>query len=644
MITLTIGITISIIVICIAYIMYRRKYNKLIPKTYKSPTFNNNNNNNSDYDNIRNAYKFRKVPSDIDDVIIGTGIGGLYLGALLSRLGRKVLCLEQHYIAGGCMHCFEDKGFVFDTGIHYVGRVEKYGELLKLVSLPGDEVKFKKLGTEENGYVYDEIRVGNLPAFKFRAGKENFLNDLIKQFPNEEDGIRKYVDLCVKCNKDADTWFFSKCFASITIQKIFNYLAGSRFKKYASMCVDDVIRVECGIKDPVLYATLIGQFGNYGCLPTKASFFIHAGIVSHYLNGAYYPIGGPDQISKALTNTIVHCGGKVLVKAKVNEILIQNNKVVGVAVNSNMEELIYCKNVITACGAEATLNILKNSHPSFEKDGSIPWANAVRCTASNENDNLKQGISHMSAFVGLEGTNEDLQLRSANQWCLGVDDDTNPDIERNVINYYNAGANSKEGMMFMGFPSCKDPTYQDRHPNRSACCIISEAPIEWFDKYRGNGKSGKRFKMKEIEKEYEEYKEHWLKRNLEKMYELFPKTKGKVIYKNIGSPLSNEYYLGRSASYGLDPDTSRFSSKPMELLRPKIEGLEGMWMVGQDVATAGWAGALSSALMTSMAMVGYGFMDLIVYDRNIIDDLMTLPRLPARGNSGEKEEEKKKEK
>ena len=82
----------------------------------------------------------------------------------------------------------------------------------------------------------------------------------------------------------------------------------------------------------------------------------------------------------------------------------------------------------------------------------------------------------------------------------------------------------------------------------------------------------------------------------------------------------------------------------MELLRPKIEGLEGMWMVGQDVATAGWAGALSSALMTSMAMVGYGFMDLIVYDRNIIDDLMTLPRLPARGNSGEKEEEKKKEK
>ena len=69
----------------------------------------------------------------------------------------------------------------------------------------------------------------------------------------------------------------------------------------------------------------------------------------------------------------------MLVKARVNEILIQSNKVVGVAVNSNMDELIYCKNVITACGAEATLNILKKSYPSFEDR--IPWANAVRCNS-----------------------------------------------------------------------------------------------------------------------------------------------------------------------------------------------------------------------------------------------------------------------
>lgn len=529
----------------VAYVMYQRAHNKLTPKTYKKPRDIREEDVNG-YDNIRDAYKFRKVPSDVDDVIIGTGIAGLYLGALLSRLGRKVLCLEQHYIAGGCMHCFEDKGYEFDTGIHYVGRVEKYGQLLNLLSLEGDEVKFKQLGSSEDGYVYDEIRVGSLPPFKLRAGKENFLSDLIKKFPQEEKGIRKYVELCVQCNKDADTWFFSKCFASKIVQTLFNYFLGARFRKYASMSVDHVIRLECGIEDPLLYAILIGQFGNYGLIPSKASFFIHAGIVSHYLNGAYYPIGGPDRITKALVNTIVRCGGKVLVKARVNEILIQSNKVVGVAVNSNMGELIYCKNVITACGAEATLNMLKKSYPSFEDR--IPWANAVRCNSRKKDDDVRQGISHMSAFVGLEGTTEELELVSANQWCLDVIDENNPDVEKNVLKYHKSGKTLQGGMMFMGFPSCKDPTYQNRHPNKSACCIISEAKVEWFEKYRGSGKSGKRFESMALKQEYAAFKEQWMNRSLEKMYQLFPKTKGKVIYKNIGSPLSNEYYLGRSAS------------------------------------------------------------------------------------------------
>lgn len=81
----------------------------------------------------------------------------------------------------------------------------------------------------------------------------------------------------------------------------------------------------------------------------------------------------------------------------------------------------------------------------------------------------------------------------------------------------------------------------------------------------------------------------------------------------------------------------------MASLRPKIDGLEGMYMVGQDVATAGWAGALSSALMTSMTIVGYGFMDLVLYDRNIVDDLMTLPRM-SRGSGGSVVKEVKKNK
>jgi hypothetical protein len=38
-----------------------------------------------------------------------------------AALVSQVLVLEQHDVAGGCTHAFEEKGFEFDVGLHYVG-------------------------------------------------------------------------------------------------------------------------------------------------------------------------------------------------------------------------------------------------------------------------------------------------------------------------------------------------------------------------------------------------------------------------------------------------------------------------------------------------------------------------------------------
>lgn len=61
-------------------------------------------------------FKPEKVPENLDAIIIGSGMGGMSAGVLLSRAGKRVLVLEQHDQAGGCCHTFHDKGFEFDTG------------------------------------------------------------------------------------------------------------------------------------------------------------------------------------------------------------------------------------------------------------------------------------------------------------------------------------------------------------------------------------------------------------------------------------------------------------------------------------------------------------------------------------------------
>ena len=61
---------------------------------------------------LKQGFTAKKVPDNLDAIVIGSGIGGLTTGALLARVGKKVLVLEQHDQAGGCCHSFMDKGTI----------------------------------------------------------------------------------------------------------------------------------------------------------------------------------------------------------------------------------------------------------------------------------------------------------------------------------------------------------------------------------------------------------------------------------------------------------------------------------------------------------------------------------------------------
>lgn len=113
--------------------------------------------------------------SDLDAIVIGSGIGGLTTAAIMAKAGKKVLVLEQHdqvflpisyqitfvvieysiFKAGGCCHTYIEKGYEFDVGIHYIGELESGCLNRTLVDQISDgQIEWDKLDDEFDVVVF----------------------------------------------------------------------------------------------------------------------------------------------------------------------------------------------------------------------------------------------------------------------------------------------------------------------------------------------------------------------------------------------------------------------------------------------------------------------------------------------------------
>jgi all-trans-retinol 13,14-reductase len=544
---------------------------------------------NNDDDYTRNRYTQTKIPNNIDVIVVGSGIGGLTTAGLLSKLGKKVLVLEQHYIAGGTTHSFEDRGIEHETGLHYIGNIKKRKPILDLISY--NPINWCKLGWErkDNRYVYDEIFIGE-HHYEFEAGEDNLKIYLMKKFPNvEEEAFDKYFSLIKKAAKK-DLFFMLKIFPYKFLSKCL-YLLDRNYEYYCKESAYNIVKKIFNNEE--LISVLFGQFGDYGLTPKKASFFIHASIVNHYLEGGWFPKGGTGVIANEICKTIKHNGGEVLVGKKVDKILVSNNNVYGVKMENGNN--IYCNNVVSAAGLKNTFTKLVNP-----TDKTKVYQQML--------DKIKSSIQHMYCFVKLDGTPEELNLRSSNFWIY-----PHGDYEKVISDFLEDPLNAPIPL-FMGFSCMKDSEWSNKYPNHSNAIILTEAKKEWFEEWE-NEKCMKRGN------DYEDFKNQIGKRMLEEgLFRFYPELREKVLHFNIASPLTTQYYLNAcdGESYGLDMNYYRLTQSVE--LRPKTN-INGLYLTGQDICSLGVTGAMMAGVLTANVLAGYDNIIDILLGNNIVKDL-----------------------
>jgi all-trans-retinol 13,14-reductase len=290
-----------------------------------------------------------------DAIIIGSGPSGLAVANFLSRLNWKVLVLEQNEVLGGGLHTFTKNACEFHSGLHYVGNDELMLKTLNTLTAPA-VVEWKHMVP-----VYDRIQIGE-EIVSLKAGEGAWLIEMLKLFPNDQDALVTYLNEVRKVKSPRVRLFFVLKAVNIPqrLRVMLQRLLCHEYLDIASKTVDEVLDRIIG-NNPKLRAFLVGQQGDYGLPPCDASWFVHAGVVSHFMNGAMTPENGSSDIVKKLAQPIVDRGGYLFTQANVNEITIRNGQVEGVIVNGKS---IYSNVVVSSVGILPTYRLAQLSPPA----------------------------------------------------------------------------------------------------------------------------------------------------------------------------------------------------------------------------------------------------------------------------------------
>ena len=498
-----------------------------------------------------------------DAIVIGSGMGGMTSAAALAKMGHKVLLLEQYKTLGGLTHSFSREGFSWDVGIHYLGCVAPGDRERGMI----DWISHTPMAFEPMGAVYDNLHLADAPPLALSRPFEAQERDLKDRFPDEAEAIEAWISALREGREVMYTMASTRAMPDF-VGNMIEWWNHRAIKKWCARTTQEVI--DSLTQNPDLAAAFAAQWGDHGGRPHKASFAMHALICGCYLeSGAWYPVGGGRAFAEHLIPTITQADGEARAGVKVETLLVENDKVVGIRTSDG--EDIRSDVVISNIGARETIN---NLLP--EGFGPKDWISEIQA--------LPASIAHFSLFLGFEGDVEEAGATRSNHWVY-------PTNEIDAI-----WAQAPEGTppgFFISFASLKDPNHDPGPKQKYAGEMVAwtdwSSVSQWADLPSGaRGADYKAFKQQVEDKMFALFKAS------------FPDLAELVVFRELSTPLATAAITGHHEGrfYGLDGTPKRVMSDALKAKTP----IDGLYLSGQDVVSQGIQGALWAGILCAASV------------------------------------------
>ncbi|MRH99285.1 FAD-dependent oxidoreductase [Kriegella sp. EG-1] len=513
-----------------------------------------------------------------DTIVIGAGAGGLATAICLSKAGQKVLVLEKHDVPGGWCHSFYLDGHRFTPGVHYVGLLEEGETTNNLYSGLGIASELTFFRMNPNGY--EHCRLGD-EKFDYPNNFDLLIERLQEKFPKEKKNIATYLNLIKTVSEEVQMIPHIKGFWN----KLFMPYKTRHMGKHAPFTLNRIINRH--IKDPLLKRILNIQCGDHALAPNKVSFLMHAGLMTHYFSGGFYPMGGGGALIKSMTNAIKRNNGEVWTSNGVQKILIEDastKKAVGVELEDGRK--IYANRIVSNTDPDITYKKLIG-----EKHLSKKLLKKLNKT--------KYSCTSLMLFMTIDYDLRKAGLDSGNIWMMPNRDENTFYAE--MMNDDLTSDAPFEGM-FISCTSLKDPSsFDGRYHTLEAITLVDYSPFEKFKN-----------ESEQRSQEYLDFKNLLTKKMLKGLETVIPNISKHIVQLELGTPITNEYYVNTTQGSIYGTEKSLWNIGPFAF-KNKSE-IENLYLCGSSVLSHGVAGASHSGVDTAAQILGCTSKDLIKPD------------------------------